>query len=657
VVLYELLTGATPLDCEMLNKSALDEMQRLIREAEPPKPSTRLRTLGKGLDEVAKHRQAEPTALPRLVHGDLDWIVMKCLEKDRGRRYDTAAALAQDLQNHLNHQPVMASPPSASYRLRKFLRRHRTAMFAGTAVGLALVLGLALALDEFIEARRERDRALAAEQLAEQHRAEAQKEAQRSSAVMGLLWRMFAGHVRWGKTFTQEQILDEFCADLTNYPVEDPEVMAQVEGDIAGAYRDLGSSKAREHAARALALRRQAFGPRHLKVAESLWLMACESGPEEGEALVNEGISICRQFAPQSGLLAGLLGTRSDFQRIKGRFGAARKDLDEALKIAEKLSDHQEDLLAGTYGELGLLANSMTNLDEAEVWLRRSKEASRKTPRPGCGWGACSTFMLGIVLMNKGNNAEAEQYLREGLADYRLTYGDDHPSARAPLSFLRRLLRGQGRSESELERLWSLPAVQVVNSTNLPSVAYRLRIQTPGDYQLWLRWYRYDLRSDNIYAQIPELNDGPGGAAADAWCFTTRSSETNADRAREPAWMGIARFECVDDGEASVPAVWKISKPGDYTLRLVTGRPGAAVDGFALQLTSLAGPKGVGPLESEKSGDGAFVERDGRLVVDAAHFSSRVAGKEFRWLAIPREGADDDLHLDHRGTDYLQARP
>jgi non-specific serine/threonine protein kinase/serine/threonine-protein kinase len=576
---------------------------------------------------VAKHRHAEPTALPRLVHGDLDWIVMKCLEKDRGRRYDTPAALAQDLQNHLNHQPVMASPPSASYRLRKFLRRHRTAMFAGATVGLALAFGLGLAVDEFIQARRERDRTLAAEQLAEQRRAEAQKEAQRSGAVMGLLWRMFAGHVRWGKTFTQEQILDEFCADLTNYPVGDPEVMAQVEGDIAGAYRDLGSSKALEHAARSLALHRQAFGSRHLKVAESLWPMACDSGPEEGEALVNEGISICREVAPQSGLIAGLLGTRSDFHRIKGRFGAARKDLDEALAIAEKLSDNREDLLAGIYGQFGLLANDMTNLDEAEVWLRRAKEASRKTPRPGCGWGACSTFMLGVVLMNKGNNAEAEPYLREGLADYRLMYGDDHPSARAALSYLRRLLRGQGRSEPELDRLWSLPATQIMNSTNLPSVAYRLRIQTPGDYQLYLRWYRYDLRSDNVYAQIPELNDGPGGVAADAWCFVIRSPEGNADRTGEPAWMGIARFETVYDFEASVPAVWKIVKPGDYTLRLVTGKPGAAVDGFALQLTNLPGPKSVGPPESEKTGEGLFVERDGRLVVDAVHFSSLVDGK------------------------------
>jgi eukaryotic-like serine/threonine-protein kinase len=135
VLLYELLTGVTPFDKETLAKAALDEVRRILRETEPPKPSTRLQTLGNKLEDVAKHRQAEPTALSRLVRGDLDWIVMKCLEKDRTRRYETADGLALDIERHLDSEPVLARPPTAAYQLMKFARRHQ----AGLAVASAIV--------------------------------------------------------------------------------------------------------------------------------------------------------------------------------------------------------------------------------------------------------------------------------------------------------------------------------------------------------------------------------------------------------------------------------------------------------------------------------------------------------------------------------------
>jgi serine/threonine protein kinase len=139
VLLYELLTGVTPFDKETLAKAALDEMRRMIRETEPPKPSTRLQTLGHKLAKVAKHRHTEPAALSRLVSGDLDWITMKCLEKDRRRRYETASGLTLDLQHCLSNEPVTACPPSIAYRFRKLVRRNRVAFAAGAAVAASLV--------------------------------------------------------------------------------------------------------------------------------------------------------------------------------------------------------------------------------------------------------------------------------------------------------------------------------------------------------------------------------------------------------------------------------------------------------------------------------------------------------------------------------------
>ena len=169
-LLYELLTGVTPFDQETLADAGFDEIQRIIQEAEPPKPSTRLHGLGQKLKNVAKCRQTEAGPLQRSVHGDLDWIVMKALEKDRRRRYETANAFADDIQRHLTHEPVLAGPPSALYRARKFARRHRVGVAAGAAVTLALVVGLSLALVELrralqagTDARQERDRAVQAE--------------------------------------------------------------------------------------------------------------------------------------------------------------------------------------------------------------------------------------------------------------------------------------------------------------------------------------------------------------------------------------------------------------------------------------------------------------------------------------------------------------
>jgi eukaryotic-like serine/threonine-protein kinase len=146
VLLYELLTGVTPFDKETLAKAAFDELRRMFRETEPSRPSTRLQTLGEKLTEVAQRRHTEPTALRRLLRGDLDWIVMKCLEKDRQRRYETPDALAMDVARHLGQEPVTAAAPDAFYLAGKFVRRHKAGLATATALTLALVAGLVVSL-------------------------------------------------------------------------------------------------------------------------------------------------------------------------------------------------------------------------------------------------------------------------------------------------------------------------------------------------------------------------------------------------------------------------------------------------------------------------------------------------------------------------------
>jgi serine/threonine protein kinase len=142
VLLYELLTGATPFDQERLKTAAYDEVRRIIREEEPPRPSRRFSPLAPDACTVSSHRQSDPDRLSRLFRGELDWIVMKALEKDRNRRYDSASAFAADVERYLKDEPVQACPPSAGYRLRKFLRRYKGPVLAASLVLVALVAGI-----------------------------------------------------------------------------------------------------------------------------------------------------------------------------------------------------------------------------------------------------------------------------------------------------------------------------------------------------------------------------------------------------------------------------------------------------------------------------------------------------------------------------------
>jgi WD40 repeat protein/serine/threonine protein kinase len=146
VLLYELLTGTTPLDRDRLGRVGYDELRRIIREEDPPRPSTRISTLGAAADTVSTNRQSDPRRLRRLVRGELDWVVMKALEKDRNRRYESAAALATDVQRYLCDEPVQACPPAAIYRFGKFARRNKVALAISLAVAVAVAVSAASAV-------------------------------------------------------------------------------------------------------------------------------------------------------------------------------------------------------------------------------------------------------------------------------------------------------------------------------------------------------------------------------------------------------------------------------------------------------------------------------------------------------------------------------
>src|SRR5271157_3994309 len=218
VLFYELLTGTTPLERERLREAGYAEVVRRIKEEEPPKPSTRLSGSGERLPSIAARRGLEPARLSKLVRGELDWIAMKALEKDRTRRYETASGLARDIERYLEGEAVEAGPPSARYKLSKFARRHRTALATAGVFAVLLLTGVAASTYSAIRARQaeaETKRALAEAKDAKAKTDEALKESEGSRSQAEAVSRFLVESFRKldptqdGRTLRAEEVLDQ----------------------------------------------------------------------------------------------------------------------------------------------------------------------------------------------------------------------------------------------------------------------------------------------------------------------------------------------------------------------------------------------------------------------------------------------------------------
>ncbi len=205
VLLYELMTGTTPVDTKSLGKAAMLEVLRIVREVEAPKPSYKLST-SDALPSISANRGTEPARLSKLMKGELDWVVLKALEKDRTRRYDTANGLARDIQRYLADEVVEARPPSAGYRLRKFMKRHRGQVIAASLVMLALLAGIVGTTIGLIDARKQRQLAVAAQQ-AEAERAEGERQAKQKAEEEMRKARKQAEIAEAVKTFLEHDLI------------------------------------------------------------------------------------------------------------------------------------------------------------------------------------------------------------------------------------------------------------------------------------------------------------------------------------------------------------------------------------------------------------------------------------------------------------------
>jgi serine/threonine protein kinase len=284
VLLYELMTGTTPLERPRLREAAFGEVVRLIKEEEPPRPSVRLSTSG-ALAKVAASRKTDPAKLTRLVRGELDWIVMRCLEKDRARRYETVNGLARDVERYLKDEPVEARPPSAAYRLRKLFRRNKAAVLATAVVAAALVLGTTVSTWQAVRATRAEAEALSAEEQATEDRdralaaeAKAKAEKETAQAALNFLWQDLRSHtiplLDSDRDLKVRTLLDRLTARLDKGSGRPPLVEAAVRQMAGQLYLDVGGGPtARKQLEWALDVQRRELGeedPQTLATMHSL---------------------------------------------------------------------------------------------------------------------------------------------------------------------------------------------------------------------------------------------------------------------------------------------------------------------------------------------------------------------------------------------------
>lgn len=313
VVLYVLLAGSLPFETKQRPKQPLDELLRKLREEEPPRPSTKVGGDRDPSDATAEARGTGPKQLVSLLRGDLDWITMKALEKDRARRYGTPSELAADIQRYLNHEPIVARPASASYRLRKYARRHRTA--AVVAAGLVLLLA-AFSVLQALQLRRitrERDRAT------------------RITDFMTGMFKVSDPSEARGNSVTAREILDKASKETGTGLAKDPEVQAQMMQVMATTYLNLGlNARAHELAKQAFDARRSLLGPNDPKTFESMnqlgRVLDHEGHEAEAEKLVREALAGERRvLGSDDPLTIETMSSLAWIVQAQGRFDEAQQ--------------------------------------------------------------------------------------------------------------------------------------------------------------------------------------------------------------------------------------------------------------------------------------------------------------------------------------------
>jgi tetratricopeptide (TPR) repeat protein len=435
VVLYELLSGAQPLDPTTLRSGGFDEMRRRIREEEPQRPSTRVSGLGDDSEAAARMRRTDRAGLVRELQGDLDWIVMKALEKDRTRRYATPMELAEDVRRHLAHQPVEASPPSTVYRLGKFVRRNRVAVAAAATVVAALILGIVGTTIGLVRA---------------------QQEAKTARQVVRLLSDIFGGlHParQMGHAPSVEEILGRGVRIIDHELGEQPLVEAELKHIIGGVYMGMGDyDRAGRLLEEALIIRQELMGQDLPPVADSLRTLGAHrvntGRYQEARSLYEQALDVYEGRLGPDHAAVGLLLTEMCF--LDWRLNQHKRGVEtceRAEGIIEKTFGAHSLEMADVLFRKAIVIRDTHDIETAPLLARRSLEIRERILGPDhtdVGW---TLHDLGMDYLNLGDRETARELLERALAIQQAALGPESNAVSMPLQRLAGIHRADGDLE------------------------------------------------------------------------------------------------------------------------------------------------------------------------------------------------------------------
>ena len=486
VIFYEFLAGTTPLE---LRKITFEEFLRKLREDDPPKPSTRVRTQDPaGSIQIARNRKTEPVALSRQLRGDLDSIALKALEKERARRYESAADMSADIGRHLRNEVVLAAPPSVAYRARKFGRRHRVGLATVSVFILMLSGATAISIRQSLRANRAAAVAQAVDDFLQQDLL-----AQASTA------KQLDTKSKPDPDLKVRTALDRAASRISGKFEGQPEVEAAVRDTIGRTYLDLGAySEARAQLERALDLRRQTLGrknPKTLDTAnrlgradqllgqypaaeallnETLRMQREVLGPEHPETLSSANVlglvyndqgNYARAEPLFSGLLPSLrrvlgpehpatLHTMNNLANVylaQGKYPQAESAYSEALEIRRRVSGREHPDTLMVMSNLETVYQAEGKYAQAEALGRETLETARRSLGPRHAITIVCKSNLAFAYLSEAKYAEGESLLSEAIEEYRQVFGPDHPYTLTAIDSFRAecQLRGDfGRAET-----------------------------------------------------------------------------------------------------------------------------------------------------------------------------------------------------------------
>jgi serine/threonine protein kinase len=440
VILYALLTGMLPFDTEHWTKRPIDQVLRQLRQEDPPSPSTKLDPGTKTSTAIAELRGTEPKQLASLLHGDLDAITLKAVERDRTRRYGTPSELAADIQRYLHNEPVLAQPASVSYRLQKYVRRHR--------VGVSVAAGLMLLLAGFV--------VLQAMQLRRITR-----ERDRANGITDFMTRMFKvsdpSEAR-GNTITAREILDKSSQEIDKSLESDPELRGRMMYVMGTVYQNLGLyPKAQSLLERAVEIQRPILGPGHPETLGSMNTLAgCleqEGRLPEAEKLARQTIATGRQtLGTKNANTLKSMNTLAIILTEEGRYPEAEKLARETVDIARSLLGPEHPDSIKYLISLASVENGLGHYPEAEKLLREALEVQQRVVGPEHPDTLLLMNNLAVILDDSGRWAESEKIERELLDIERRILGPEHPDTLRTMDNLANSLSELGRY-AEAEKL------------------------------------------------------------------------------------------------------------------------------------------------------------------------------------------------------------